>query len=92
MQLHSKSTFHVIEYQIKILIVREINPLLTNTMIFSNNQCLDLMFNDMESELYLNDMKNLCDKQEHTPLAALIALLSATDCTISMEPKVRTQA
>ena len=50
------------------------------------------MFNDMESELYLNDMKKLCDKQEHTPLAALIALLSATDCTISMEPKVRTQA
>ncbi|KAM4068594.1 hypothetical protein ACB094_12G024600 [Castanea mollissima] len=50
----------VIEYQIKILIVREINPLLTNTMIFSNNQCLDLMFQDMESKLYLNDMKKLC--------------------------------
>ncbi|KAM3729613.1 hypothetical protein ACB098_12G025800 [Castanea mollissima] len=33
----------VIEYQIKILIVKEINPLLTNTMIFSNNQCLDLI-------------------------------------------------
>ena len=61
-------------------------------MIFSNNQCLDLMFNDMEIELYSNDMKILCEKQEHTPLAALIAPLSATDCTISMEPKARTQA